>query len=141
MLAADRACRDEERKPDPERTSTDPGAVHHVAFALSAASFNQAVERLDERGIEHSGVKDRGFMDSIYFKDPLGLLIELASYRFEPPTGHTHAEVLLEAHRIRVERGDYNIDREHLADAIEALVLRSRPSLSDDRTPKNPYRT
>jgi hypothetical protein len=54
-----------ERKPDPERTSTDPGAVHHVAFALSAASFNQAVERLHERGIEHSGVKDRGFMDSI----------------------------------------------------------------------------
>ena len=77
----------EERKPDPERTSTDPGAVHHVAFALSAASFNQAVERLDERGIEHSGVKDRGFMDSIYFEDPLGLLIELASYRFVPPAG------------------------------------------------------
>ena len=29
--------------------------------------------------------------------------------------------------------------RSHLADAIEALVLRSRPSLSDDRSPKNPY--
>ena len=43
-------------------------------------------------------------MDSIYFNDPLGLLIELASYRFEPPAGHTHADVLLEAHRIRVER-------------------------------------
>ena len=26
-------------------------------------------------------------MDSIYFKDPLGLTIELASYRFEPPHG------------------------------------------------------
>ena len=26
-------------------------------------------------------------MDSIYFTDPLGLLIELASYRFEPPAG------------------------------------------------------
>ena len=26
-------------------------------------------------------------MDSIYFEDPLGLLIELASYRFEPPVG------------------------------------------------------
>ena len=38
-------------------------------------------------------------MDSIYFTDPLGLLIELASYRFEPPAGVTHAEVLLEAHR------------------------------------------
>ena len=69
--------------------------MHHLAFAVSQATFAQAVERLDERGIEHSGVKDRGFMDSIYFKDPLGLLIELASYRFEPPAGHTHADVLL----------------------------------------------
>ena len=40
-------------------------------------------------------------MDSIYFEDPLGLLIELASYRFEPPVGFTHAEVLLEAHKLR----------------------------------------
>ena len=45
-------------------------------------------------------------MDSIYFEDPLGLLIELASYRFEPPFGYTHADVLLEAHKIRVARGD-----------------------------------
>ena len=113
--------------------------MHHLAFALSQATFKQAVERLGERGIHHSGVKDRGFMDSIYFKDPLGLLIELASYRFEPPLGHTHADVLLEAHRIRVERGDYNIAPLHLADAIEALVSRSRESLSDDRSAKDPY--
>jgi glyoxalase family protein len=98
--------------------------VHHLAFALSQATFQQAVERLDERGIEHSGVKDRGFMDSIYFEDPLGLLIELASYRFEPPNGYTHAEVLAAAHRIRIERGDYNIAQVHLADAIETLVTR-----------------
>jgi catechol 2,3-dioxygenase-like lactoylglutathione lyase family enzyme len=130
---------DEGRKPDPTRTPTDPGCVHHVAFALSQATFQQAVERLDERSIRHSGVKDRGFMDSIYFKDPLGLLIELASYRFEPPFGYTHADVLLEAHKIRVERGDYNIAQIHLADAIETLVRRSRASLSEDRSPKNPY--
>jgi catechol 2,3-dioxygenase-like lactoylglutathione lyase family enzyme len=129
----------EERKPDPTRTATDPGCVHHLALSVSQATFHQAVERLDERGIRHSGVKDRGFMDSIYFEDPLGLLIELASYRFEPPFGYTHADVLLEAHKLRVERGDYNIDREHLADAIETLVTRSRASLSDDRSPKNPY--
>src|ERR1044071_2560628 len=130
----------EERSPDPSPRSQATGHVHHVAFAVSNATFRQAVERLDERGIEHSGVKDRGFMDSIYFRDPLGLLIELASYRFEPPAGHTHADVLLEAHKLRVERDDYNIDREHLADAIEALVLRSRESLSDDRDPKAAYR-
>jgi len=129
----------EDRNPDATRTSTDPGCVHHIAFSLSQATFRQAVERLGERGIRHSGVKDRGFMDSIYFEDPLGLLIELASYRFEPPHGHTHADVLLEAHMIRSERGDYNIAEEHLADAIEALVERSRTSLSSDRSAKNPY--
>ncbi len=48
--------------------------------------------------------------------------------------------MLLEAHKLRVERGDYNIARVHLADAIEALVARSRESLSDDRSPKDPYR-
>src|SRR4051795_4991324 len=130
----------EEREADPSRTPTDPGCVHHLAFAVSQASFNQAVERLDERGIRHSGVKDRGFMDSIYFEDPLGLLIELASYRFEPPAGHTHADVLLEAHRLRVDHDDRNIDRVHLADAIEALVARSQDSLSDDRSPQKAYR-
>ena len=131
---------DEERGGEPDRTPTDPGCVHHLAFSLSQATFAQTVERLDERGIEHSGVKDRGFMDSIYFKDPLGLLIELASYRFEPPGAHTHADVLLEAHRIRVARGDYNIAPVHLADAIEVLVGRSRDSLSEDRSARDPYR-
>jgi glyoxalase family protein len=129
----------EERVPDPARTPTDPGCVHHIALAVSQATFRQTVERLDERGIRHSGPKDRGFMDSIYFEDPLGLLIELASYRFEPPDGFTHAEVLLEAHKVRVEREDYNIAPVHLADAIETLVRRSRESLSDNRSPKDPY--
>jgi len=130
---------DESRVPQPNATPREPGQVHHLAFSLSQATFAQSVERLDERGIRHSGVKDRGFMDSIYFDDPLGLLIELASYRFEPPFGSTHSDVLLEAHRLRLERGDHHIDREHLADAIERLVARSRESLSDDRSPKDPY--
>ena len=130
---------DESRKPDPARTSTDIGAVHHIAFSVSRVTVLQAVERLDERGIKHSSVKDRGFMDSIYFTDPLGLLIELASYRFEPPAGFTHADVLMEAHGIRVARGDYAIAEIHLADAIERLVERARASLSDERGPKDPY--
>jgi len=129
----------EDRTADPERTSTDPGCVHHLAFAVSQATHRQIIERLDERGISHSGLKDRGFMDSIYFEDPMGLLIELASYRFEPPHGFTHAEVLLEAHRIRVERDDHHIDQIHLADAIEQMTERSRESLSEDRSPRDPY--
>ncbi len=130
---------DEQRKPDPARTPTDIGCVHHVAFAVSQATFKQAVERLDERGVKHTGVKDRGFMDSIYFEDPLGLLIELASYRFEPPAGCSHGEVLYEAHKVRTERNDHNITDLHLADAIERLAASRRRSLSQDRDPKGPY--
>ena len=129
----------ESRVPDPRRTPTDPGCVHHIAINVSQATFKQVATRLEERGVRHSGVKDRGFMDSIYFEDPLGLTIELASYRFEPPFSYTHADVLLEAHRIRVERGDYNINETHLADALEAIVERSHGSLSSDRAPQNPY--
>lgn len=129
----------EDRTPDPGRTPTDPGCVHHLAFSVSRATFMQTVKRLDERGIKHSGPKDRGFMDSIYFTDPLGLLIELACYRFEPPFGCSHADVMIEAHKVRVAKGDYNIQEEHLADAIEMLVERRQLSLSEDRTPKNPY--
>jgi catechol 2,3-dioxygenase-like lactoylglutathione lyase family enzyme len=130
----------EDRVPDPARTATDPGCVHHLAFSVSHAVFAQAVERLEERGIRPA-VRDRGFMDSIYFDDPLGLTIELASYRFEPPHGFTHADVLFEAHKLKEGSGDYSIDERHLADAIEALVARSRESLSGDRSPKDPYRT
>ena len=130
---------DENRKPDPRRTPTEPGCVHHIAFNVSRVTFLQAVERLNERGIQNTGPKDRGFMDSIYFNDPLGLTIELASYRFEPPHGFTHADVLMEAHKMRVARGDYNIAEVHLADAIQTLVERSRETLSPDRSPKKAY--
>ena len=78
----------EGRAVDPQRTPTDTGCVHHLAFEVDRAMFSiKSPTRLKARGIGHSGVKDRGFMDSIYFKDPLGLLIELACYTFIPPRG------------------------------------------------------
>ena len=112
----------EGRKPDPSRVSTSPGCVHHLALSLSQATFRQVVERLDERGIDHSGVKDRGFMDSIYFRDPNGQLLEMACFKFVPPEGHTLADVLSIAHRLRVEAGDYAIEDRHLSDAIAELT-------------------
>ncbi len=129
----------ETRKPVHTRTPTDAGCVHHLAINVSLASFRQIEARLNDRGIRHSGHKDRGFMDSIYFKDPLGFLIECACYKFEPPAGCTHADVMIEAHKARVKAGDYNIQEIHLADAIETLVERTQGTLSQDRSPKNPY--
>ena len=130
---------DEARKPPKRRAPVEVGSVHHLAFAVSLATFRQAVARLDERGITHSGVKDRGFMDSIYFEDPCGLLVELACYKFEPPLGCSHADVMTLAHRMRVAAGDAAIGEVHLADAIEVLVARRQQSLSADRGAKDPY--
>jgi catechol 2,3-dioxygenase-like lactoylglutathione lyase family enzyme len=108
-------------KKDSSQVPTATGSVHHLAFAVSRATYTQAVKRLKERNIPNSGEVDRGFMYSIYFRDPLGLLLELACYKFDPPAGHTHADVLREAHKIRLAKGAYNIADEHLADAIERL--------------------
>jgi len=130
---------DENRRADPSHNPTAIGNVHHIAFSVSQATFSQATKRLNERGIANSGVKDRGIFDAIYFRDPLGQLYELSAYKFVPPEGVTHVEVLMEAHRLRVAQGAYNITETHLADAIEFLIRRNRPSLSADRSAKNPY--
>ena len=129
----------EERKPNPRRTPTEPGCVHHIAFTVSRAVYMQAEKRLNARGVTPA-IRDRFMFDAMYFTDPLGLLIELSCYKFEPPAGATHVDVLFEAHRLRVERGARQIEETHLADAIEAVAVRSRRTLSSDRTAKNPYR-
>lgn len=129
----------ENREPDPTRNPEGIGNLHHIAFTVSRAVYTQIARRLDERGISHTGEVDRGFMYSIYFRDPLGQLLECACYKFEPPTGTTHTQVLLEAHKIRTTRGEHHISDEHLADAIELLIARNQESLSADRSPKEPY--
>jgi len=84
---------------------------------------------LNERGIWNTGNIDRGFMDSIYFRDPNGQLLELACYKFVPPEGYSYADVLFTAHRIRIADGAYNIEDSHLADAIAELAGRKAVSL------------
>jgi glyoxalase family protein len=67
-------------------------------------------------------------------------LIELACYTFIPPRGLSHAEVMMEAHKLSVSLGAQAIEREHLADAAVMIVERSQGSLSADRGARNPYR-
>jgi catechol 2,3-dioxygenase-like lactoylglutathione lyase family enzyme len=127
--------REVDTTPNPEGI----GNIHHLAFNVSRATFTQAAKRLDERGIKHTGEIDRGIFHSIYFRDPLGQRIELACYKFEPPVGVTHAQVLFEAHRLRVAEGAYNIKDEHLANAIELLTRRNQESLSQNRDARHAY--
>jgi catechol 2,3-dioxygenase-like lactoylglutathione lyase family enzyme len=112
------------RTNDPAPNPEGIGNLHHLAFTVSRATYTQVVSRLATRGIENSGPIDRGFMDSIYFRDHNGQLLELACYKFTPPEGYTHADVLAAAHRLRVTAGAYAIEDAHLADAIAELAER-----------------
>src|SRR5215210_1838839 len=120
------------RENDPTPNPEGIGNLHHLALNVSRATYTQVEHRLRERGIANTGPIDRGFMDSIYFRDPNGQLLELACYKFEPPTGYTHGDVLAAAHRIRVAAGDYTIADRHLADAIASLVARRTPQLEEE---------
>ncbi|REC42117.1 ring-cleaving dioxygenase [Chryseobacterium pennipullorum] len=56
------------------------GTVHHVAFATpDAATQLEMVERLNAYGLEHTEVKDRKYFTSVYFKEPGGVLFEIAT--------------------------------------------------------------
>ena len=52
------------------------GNVQHIAISVGADQFAAAKERMTERGIEYLG-PDRGVADSLYFRDPNGLGLEL----------------------------------------------------------------
>ena len=111
----------EDREPQVTFNDNRPGSVHHIAFWVSQSTIRIANRNLTENGIENSGIKDRGFMDSLYFREPLGLLVELASYKFEPPLGFSYGDVLAKAHKLRLKRRAANIQDEDIALAIRNL--------------------
>jgi len=56
------------------------GSTHHVAFAVATAEEQSAWrEYLNGRGVACSEVFDRGPTRSIYFRDPDGHLLEIAT--------------------------------------------------------------
>jgi glyoxylase I family protein len=52
------------------------GGVQHLAISVSPETFEQLKGRLEEHGISYLG-PDRGVADSLYFRDPDGIQIEL----------------------------------------------------------------
>jgi glyoxalase family protein len=56
------------------------GAVHHVAFRTpDDAQYHAWTQRLSELGIRHSGEIDRFYFRSLYFREPNGILFEIAT--------------------------------------------------------------
>jgi len=56
------------------------GGVHHVAFRVeNEEELHEWVNILRERNIPNSGFVDRFYFRSLYFRDPNGILFELAT--------------------------------------------------------------
>jgi glyoxalase family protein len=77
--------------PEILRGSGGYGTVHHVAFATPDEQTElQARERLVEQGFNVTAVIDRQYFHSIYFREPGGVLFEIAT----KPPGFTVDEPL-----------------------------------------------
>ena len=61
---------------DPGRQSG--GSVHHIAWGTTVDEHPRWAEFLAEAGVPHSGIIDRHYFHSIYFREPSGVLFEIA---------------------------------------------------------------
>jgi glyoxalase family protein len=67
-------------EPDLQPARQGRGAVHHVAFRTpNDAEYDQWADRLRSVGMPHSGKVDRFYFRSLYFREPNGILFEIAT--------------------------------------------------------------
>jgi glyoxalase family protein len=62
-----------------ERPNHGAGTVHHVAFGIRDADYEAWLPQVESRGLHTSGLVDRFYFRSIYFREPGGVLYELAT--------------------------------------------------------------
>jgi glyoxalase family protein len=55
------------------------GSVHHVAFNIPYADYSAWANRLKELHVPNSGPVDRFWFKSLYFREPNGILFEIAT--------------------------------------------------------------
>jgi glyoxalase family protein len=100
---------------EPNLPVAQPGAgsVHHVAFRIPDADYQAWAERLESVRLPSSGPVDRFYFLSLYFREPNGILFEIATdgpgFATDEPL-ETLGESLslppfLEGKRQQIERG------------------------------------
>jgi catechol 2,3-dioxygenase-like lactoylglutathione lyase family enzyme len=71
----------------------------HIAVEVGRSDLERMFEKGKKAGIETRGISDHGFIDSIYFRDPNGYVIELTCKRSDhdqqigAARAHAHADL------------------------------------------------
>jgi glyoxalase family protein len=66
-------------QPDLPAVRPGAGGVHHVAFRTPDGDYDAWAERLNTLGVPNSGKVDRYWFRSLYFREPNGVLFEIAT--------------------------------------------------------------
>jgi glyoxalase family protein len=101
-------------RPDLLRERLGRGGVHHVAFRVPTAEQHlEWLARLEAAGMHTSGLVERYYFKSIYFREPNGILFELATdgpgFIADEDEAHLGERLalppFLEPHRAQIEAG------------------------------------
>ena len=106
--------------PDAPAARNGIGTVHHVAFAIGSAGEQLELrEELLRRGAQVTEVRDRAYFQSIYFREPGGVLFEVATvapgFTVDEPIDRLGTALKLpsweEPHRAEIEATLPSLDR------------------------------
>jgi glyoxalase family protein len=98
--------------PAPERRGLQgAGTVHHVAFGTTVSEHPEWFARIRRAGVHSSPIIDRHYFHSIYFREPGGVLFEIADdgpgFTVDVPLEELGSKVMLppqlEPHRAQIE--------------------------------------
>jgi glyoxalase family protein len=87
------------------------GSVHHMAWGTSVGDHPRWLERVEGGGVRTSGLVDRTYFKSIYFREPSGVLFEIADdapgFTIDAPLEELGRKIILppqlEPHRAQIE--------------------------------------
>jgi glyoxalase family protein len=65
-------------EPPAGRPRPGAGTVHHIAWGTTVAEHPRWQDHLEDSGVRTSGIIDRHYFHSIYFREPSGVLFEIA---------------------------------------------------------------
>ncbi|MCU4802527.1 VOC family protein [Halobacteria archaeon HArc-gm2] len=95
------------------------GTIHHVAFGAGDVPLVEWRERLSDAGLEPTRIKDRRYFQSVYARDPGGILFEVATT--EP--GFTVDEDVDELGSSLQLPSQYEEDREMLESQLPEIAV------------------